>query len=93
MAIFQGIIAKEQVISSLLVSSKLQGINVIDLFPNNISIYSFLIFNLFCFPCINSIITLKKEIGLKLTVFNVLFQTIIAFIISALIYQIGIILL
>lgn len=92
-AIIQGFLAKEQVVSSLLISSKLQNLYIKDLFNSNIAMYSFMIFNLFCFPCINTIITLKKEIGLKLTLFNVLFQTIVAFIIATLIYQIGTILL
>ena len=89
-SIIQGLIAKEQVISSLVVSSHLTGQSIYQLFCSNVAIYAFIIFNLFCIPCINTMITLKKEVGLSLTMFVFLFQTTFTFLLSTLIYQIGI---
>lgn len=90
-AIIQGLVAKEQVTSSLLISSKIKGIAIDNLFINNYARYAFMVFNLFCFPCINSLITIKKEIGFISSLLNALIQTIIAYLLAVLIYQIGII--
>ena len=57
-----------------------------------ISALSFLTFNLFSIPCFNTIITMKKELGsLRKLILALLFQLIIAFLISTIIYQIGMI--
>lgn len=90
-AIIQGLVAKEQVTSSLLISSKIKGIAIDNLFINNYARYAFMVFNLFCFPCINSLITIKKEIGFISSLLNALIQTVIAYLLAISIYQIGII--
>ena len=86
-SIIEGLIAREQVLTT---------INI--LINNNISIFSkptlisFLIFNMFSIPCINTIITMKNELNsIKKLIFCLLFQFIIAFIISVIIYRIGLI--
>lgn len=85
-SILEGLIAREQVISSL---------NIIN---NNLNIFtkptliSFLIFNMYSIPCINTIINMKNELNnLKKLLFSLLFQFIVAFIISFIIYRIGLI--
>ena len=86
-SIIEGLIAREQVLTT---------INI--LINNNISIFSkptlisFLIFNMFSIPCINTIIAMKNELNsIKKLIFCLLFQFIIAFIISVIIYRIGLI--
>ncbi len=87
----QGLIAKEQVISSMAVIAKAQGNSIFESssfsFFNSISAYSFIIFNLFSPPCINAIATLKKEIGIKRTLLVFLCQLIFAFLFSSFIFQ------
>ncbi len=91
-AIVEGFVAKERVTSSLLISSKLNDMSVAELFNNSVAMYAFLIFNLFCFPCISSIVTLKKEIGLRLVLLFLVFQTFFAYVVAIIIYHIGILL-
>lgn len=95
-SVIQGLIAKEQVISSMVIISKMNT----NLFQSNIfsfftpiSALSFLTFNLFSIPCFSAISAMKKELGsLRKLFLCLLFQLIVAFIISTLIYQIGILL-
>lgn len=95
-SIIQGLIAKEQVISSMAIISKMNS----NLFQSDIfsfftpvSALSFLTFNLFSIPCLSTISAMKKELGsLRKLILCLFFQLIIAFIISTLIYQIGILL-
>lgn len=94
-SIIQGIIAKEQVVSSMSIIANAQN-NVFSgkyfAFFTPISALSFLTFNLFSIPCFNTIITMKKELGsLRKLILALLFQLIIAFLISTIIYQIGMI--
>ena len=96
----QGLIAKEQVISSmsiiaglsenLLSQNDLFGANSIFSFFNPISAYSFVIFNLFSAPCFSAITAMGKELkSLKMMFKAILFQTIIAWSIASLIFGIG----
>jgi ferrous iron transport protein B len=60
----QGLIAKEQVVSSL---SVISGGNILSGFPfftaNHFAAYSFICFNLFSMPCFGALAAMKKELG------------------------------
>ena len=57
-----------------------------------LSAYSFLIFNLLCAPCFAAIGAIKKEAGsFKWMFFAITYQTVFAYLISFIIYQIGMI--
>ena len=83
----QGLIAKEQVVSSMYVISGLDGAG--DVFSGNsfaffdkASALAFVSFNLFSPPCISAITTLAKETGIKKTAFAVLMQFTVAMVFS-----------
>lgn len=54
-----------------------------------LSAFSFIVFTLLYVPCFGSLITIKKEIGLKWSLFTAFYTTAIAYIVSMIIYQIG----
>ena len=86
-SILEGLIAREQVITSLNVIIN----NNLNMFSKH-TIISFLIFNMYSIPCINTIITMRNELGsLKNLFLYLLFQFIIAFFVSVIAYRIGII--
>ena len=92
----QGLIAKEQVVSSMTVIAGVAGgeagIFASSLFSgfNSASAYAFMVFNLFSAPCFGAIGAMKSELGsAKKTLFAVLFQTIIAWIIASAVFGIG----
>lgn len=91
-SILQGFIAKEQVVSSLAIISGLQeenlfiSGNVFD-FLNSVSAYCFVVFNLFSAPCFAAISTMRKELGsFKKFIFAIMYQILLAWILSMLIY-------
>lgn len=83
----QGLIAKEQVISSMTI---IFGSNsTFDCF-NKFSAYAYVVFNLFSAPCIATISTMKRNLGGFLEmVFAICYQTTVAWILSTLIYQLS----
>lgn len=93
----QGLVAKEQVVSSMTVISGLteetseifiKG-GIFEFF-NPISAYAFMIFNLFSAPCFGAIGAMKKELGNNKKLLKaVSFQTGIAWFLATFIYQIG----
>lgn len=93
----QGLVAKEQVISSMAVISGLteetseifiKG-GIFEFF-NPISAYAFMIFNLFSAPCFGAIGAMKKELGNNKKLLKAIsFQTGIAWFLATFIYQIG----
>ena len=95
----QGLVAKEQVISSMSViagiaedsaGSQIFVKGSIFSFFTASSAYAFMVFNLFCAPCIGAIGAMKRELGgAKKTIKAVLFQTIFAWILATIVYQIG----
>lgn len=88
-SIIQGLIAKEQVISSLSIISTLSNNNFILTSLNKYSAYSFIVFNLFSIPCIASISTMKKELNsFKSLLLVMLYQFVFAWTLSTFIYQI-----
>lgn len=96
----QGLVAKEQVVSSMAVINGLAE-NVEEgtqIFNNNgifgffsqSSAYAFIVFNLFSAPCIGAIGAMKKELGsMKSLLKAVAFQIGIAWILATAIYQVG----
>lgn len=91
----QGLIAKEQVISSMSIISGINGSNSIFesgsvfCFFNKASAYAFIAFNLFSAPCCSAISAMMKELSsFRKTIKVVLFQIGVAWIVSVLIYNI-----
>ena len=95
-SILQGLVAKEQVISSMTViagfteeSSNIFNNDGIFGFFTPASAYSFMIFNLFSAPCFGAIGAMKRELGSnKKLLLAISFQTILAYILATLTYQI-----
>ena len=96
----QGLIAKEQVISSMSViagfaknvenGKEIFNSNVFDFFTPR-SAYAFIVFNLFSAPCFGAIGAIKKEIGsTKKMLMVVAFQIIFAWCLAVLINQLGV---
>ncbi len=96
----QGLVAKEQVISSMSViaglaegteeGGKIFGEESIFNFFTTASAYAFMVFNLFSAPCFGAIGAMKRELGgNKKMLKAVIFQTIIAWILATITYQIG----
>ena len=99
-SVVQGLVAKEQVVSSM---------SVIAGFSNNVelgkqifngssifsfftpaSAYAFMVFNLFSAPCFGAIGAMRKELGGTKKVLKVIaFQTMFAWVLATIIYQIG----
>ena len=96
----QGLIAKEQVVSSMNIISGLnQSTDAIFSsgatfgFFSKSSAYAFMVFNLFSAPCIAAISTIKKELGsFKKMFMAIAYQTTIAWILATLIYQFNLLL-
>lgn len=95
----QGLIAKEQVISSM---SIIAGLDTENILNNIFSIgspfefftpaasYAFVCFNLFSAPCIGAISAMKKAFGSNKNMFKaVMYQMIVAYIASSLVYLVA----
>ena len=96
----QGLVAKEQVISSMSViaglaeeteeGSEIFGEGSIFSFFTTASAYAFMVFNLFSAPCFGAIGAMKRELGgNKKMLKAVIFQTIVAWILATTTYQVG----
>ena len=95
----QGLVAKEQVISSMSVIAGLaEETEESQIFANTgvfgfftaSSAYAFMVFNLFSAPCFGAIGAMKRELGgTKKLLKAVAFQTVFAWILATLVYQIG----
>lgn len=95
----QGLVAKEQVISSMTVIAGLaesteQGTEIfkteIFSFFTNSSAYAFMVFNLFSAPCFSSIAAMRRELGGTKNVLKAItFQIVFAWCLATLVYQIG----
>ncbi len=96
----QGLVAKEQVVSSMAVINGLaddveEGEKIFSStgvfgFFTAASAYAFMVFNLFSAPCFGAIGALKRELGgTKKMLKAVTFQTIFAWILATIVYQIG----
>ncbi len=96
----QGLVAKEQVVSSMAVIAGLaedveEGTQIFakgTAFGNftQVSAYAFMVFNLFSAPCFGAIGAMKRELGgTKKMLKAVTFQTVFAWILAVTVYQIG----
>ncbi len=95
----QGLVAKEQVISSMSVIAGLaedveEGSQIfksgIFSFFTASSAYAFMVFNLFSAPCFGAIGAMKRELGESKKVLKVVtFQIVFAWILATVVYQIG----
>ena len=96
----QGLVAKEQVVSSMAVINGLAddvevgeeifSANGVFGFFTAASAYAFMVFNLFSAPCFGAIGAMKRELGgTKKMLKAVAFQTIFAWILATIVYQIG----
>lgn len=91
----QGIIAKEQVVSSMTIIAGLSGVagEASAIFNSSVfsfftpaSAFAFMAFNLFSVPCISAIAAMGRELGSKRRLFGaIVFQTGIAWVIAVLI--------
>lgn len=96
----QGLVAKEQVISSMSIIAGLSGEEEVEgatLFATNafsfftgISAYAFMVFNLFSAPCFGAIGAMRRELGSKKKMFKaILFQTGLAWLLACLVFSVG----
>jgi ferrous iron transport protein B len=95
----QGLIAKEQVISSMAIISGLEENGAQQAmfaqgsafgFFTPISAYAFIVFNLFSAPCFAAIGAMKKELGSTLKMIGAIaYQTVIAWCLATLIYTVN----
>lgn len=95
----QGLVAKEQVISSMsiiagLSSEVAEGTMIFKSasfsFFTGASAYAFMVFNLFSAPCFGAIGAMRREFGSTKKMFKaILFQTTIAWILASLVFNIG----
>lgn len=97
----QGLIAKEQVISSMSIIAGFNEdlTNATSLFEkgskfeffNPVSSYAFIVFNLFSAPCFSAISAIHKELkSFKSVIKAIFFQTTVAWCIASIIYLVGI---
>ncbi|AOR24069.1 ferrous iron transport protein B [Clostridium taeniosporum] len=88
-SLLSGLLAKESVIASMQV---IFGGNLDVVLTSHftaLSAYTFLVFILLYTPCISVIGTMKKEFGVRFTLFSIFYQLVLAWIVSFLIFNIG----
>lgn len=96
----QGLVAKEQVVSSMAVINGLsdgvgEGSEIFSgegdfTFFTAASAYAFMVFNLFSAPCFGAIGAMRKELGSRKKLLGAItFQTVLAWILATIIYQVG----
>lgn len=96
----QGLVAKEQVVSSMAVIAGLseEVEEGTEIFANGTafagftmaSAYAFMVFNLFSAPCFGAIGAMKRELGSNKKMLKaIIFQTLCAWILGTIVYQIG----
>ena len=96
----QGLVAKEQVVSSMAVingladdtedGAEIFSANGVFEFFTAASAYAFMVFNLFSAPCFGAIGAMKRELGgTKKMLKAVAFQTVLAWVLATIVYQIG----
>ena len=96
----QGLVAKEQVVSSMAVINGLaedveEGSEIFSLggifaFFSAASAYAFMVFNLFSAPCFGAIGAMRRELGSTGKLLKaVLFQTGMAWVLATIVYQVG----
>jgi len=88
-SLLSGLLAKESVLASMQVIFAGDLSVILPEHFTELSAYAFLVFILLYTPCISVIGTMKKEYGIKLTLFSVFFQLLVAWIAAFLVFNIG----
>ncbi len=88
-SLLSGLLAKESVLAAMEVIFSGDLSIILPAHFTALSSYSFLVFILLYTPCISVIGTMKKEYGTKITIFSVLYQLVLAWVISFLVFSIG----
>ena len=100
-AVFTGLIAKENVVATLAVlygyagelsdnGDEMWGLLAASGDLTAISAYSFMIFNLLCAPCFAAMGAIKREMNnAKWTAFAIGYMCVFAYVVSLIVYQIG----
>ncbi len=98
-ALIAGIVAKEVVLSSIAMFNHVDATSSIQAsillstsavyFTSKSAVLSFLVFCLLYLPCISTFSVLLKEIGWKWTLFGVIIEFVVAYVLSFIIYTIG----
>lgn len=88
-SLLTGLLAKESVVASMSVIFVGDLATVLPLHFTALSAFSFMVFVLLYTPCISVIGTMKKEFGNKMCAFSVVYQILLAWIVSFLVYNIG----
>lgn len=91
----QGLIAKEQVVSSMAIvsgaSDNMFGVNSVFGFFTKSSAYAFVVFNLFSAPCFSAIYAMKTGLGSFKRMFKaVFFQTLLSWVLGIIVYNFGV---
>lgn len=96
-ALIAGIVAKEVIVSSIIMFNKaefgnikqsLQNKNNPMFLVNKASALSFLVYSLLYIPCLSTMIILRKEIGFKWTIIAILLQLMIAYFTAFVVFNI-----
>lgn len=94
-SLFMGLVAKEMIVVGFLILNGVQNVSLLQMslinpesvcFFTPISSIVFLVFVLIYSPCFSAIAVLKNEFGFKMALFVFIFQFILAFIFSFLVY-------
>ncbi|MBE5800678.1 MAG: ferrous iron transport protein B [Clostridiales bacterium] len=89
-ALLTGVMAKESVVSTLMVLCGAEGGGLHRIFPDVLSAVSFLVFVLLYTPCVAAVATMSRELDSKRTALLAAFsQTALAWMLATLIYQLG----
>lgn len=88
-SLLSGLLAKETVLSSMQVIFGGDLSVTLTSHFTALSAYSFLVFILLYTPCVSVIGVMKKEYGIKLTLFSVTYQLLLAWIVSFLVFNVG----
>lgn len=88
-ALLTGIVAKEVVVGTMGV---LFGGNLKTILPNfftPVSSYSFLVFVLLYTPCVSAVAAIRKEYGKNMMALSIVYQLVLAWVVSFIVYNIG----
>jgi len=88
-SLLTGIVAKEVVVGSMGVLYGGDLRSVLPGFFTTLSAFSFLVFVLLYTPCVSTVATIKKEYGGKLMALSIVYQVLLAWIVSFLVYNVG----
>lgn len=88
-SLLSGLLAKESVLASMEIIFAGDLSAVLPMHFSNLSAYTFLVFVLLYTPCISALGTMKKEYGGKFTFMSVIFQLVVAWGISFVVFNLG----